>query len=81
MASPVPPDLYSHPRRGLYAAVVPKRLFLGIQDFRAALAARIDALAEGEHTVIGKRGRAVGVLVPIDWYREAAEKAGEPTEY
>lgn len=34
-----------------------------------------------KHTVLAVRGRAVAVMVPIDWYREAADKLGDPTEF
>lgn len=35
----------------------------------------------GTHVVFTRHGKHIAVLVPIDWYREAAEKMGDPTEY
>lgn len=70
------------PQGPLYAADMVKRLMLGVQEFRTHLAARIKAVTElGEHTVLAQRGKPVAVLVPIEWYREAAQKLKDPTEY
>lgn len=74
-------DPHSGPYNTLYASGVVKRLMLGIQDFRAALRERTEALERGEHTVLNNRGKVIGVLVPITWYREVSEKTGEPTEF
>lgn len=76
------PPMYGEPHDALYAADMVKRVLLGIQDFRTALAARVKAgAATGEHTVLQMRGKPVGVYVPIDWYRRAAEAVEEPTEF
>jgi hypothetical protein len=76
------PPMYGEPDTDLYAADMVKRVLLGIQDFRTALAARVKAgTATGEHTVLQMRGKPVGVYVPIDWYRRAAEAVDEPTEF
>jgi len=72
---------HGEPHGRLYAAGMVKRLMLGVQEFRTNLAARVKAIEEGEHTVLAVRGKAVAVMVPIEWYRQAAEKLGDPTEF
>lgn len=73
---------HSGPRASRYAADMAKRVLMGIQSFRTALADRVKEGAEkGEHTVVQQRGTPVGAYVPIDWYRRAAAALGEPTEY
>lgn len=76
------PPMYGEPHADLYAADMVKRVLLGIQEFRTALKSRVDAAeATGEHTVLMKRGKPIGVYVPIDWYRRAAAAVEEPTEF
>ncbi len=75
------PPMYGEPDADLYAAEMVKRVLLGIQEFRTALAGRVKAGAAGEHTVLQMRGKPVGVYVPIAWYRDAAAAMGEPTEF
>lgn len=82
MAIAQAPPMYGEPHDALYAAEMVKRVLLGIQEFRTALKARVDAAeATGEHTVLMKRGKPVGVYVPISWYRTAAAAVEEPTEF
>lgn len=77
-----PAEAYGGPHVDLYAADMVKRVLLGIQEFRTALKARVDAAeADGEHTVLMKRGKPIGVYVPMDWYRRAAAAVEEPTEF
>jgi prevent-host-death family protein len=58
-----------------------KRMLLAIQEARAQVKAVVDAVASaGTHVVFTRHGRTVAVLVPMDWYRDAAEKVGEPTD-
>lgn len=65
----------------LYAFVMAKREILGVQETRDRLRTRVDAvLEEGTHTVVTRHGKPVAVLVPMDWYRRAAEALGEPTD-
>lgn len=75
------PRTHSEPSQSLYAATMAKRIMLGVQDFRLALRARMNAASQGEHTVLAHRGRPVAVLVPMEWYRAAAAAMGDPTEY
>lgn len=78
--TPIRPP-HTGPHSSLYAAEMVKRVLLGIQEIRARIAERVDALDAAEHTVLQRRGRIVGAMVPIDWYRKASEKMGEPTEF
>lgn len=57
-----------------------QRVILGIQDLRLRMRERVDALTKGEETIVSKRGKVVGALVPIDWYRRMREQDGNPTE-
>lgn len=82
MTTTLAPPTYGEPHAELYAAEMVKRVLLGIQEFRTALAERVkQATDAGEHTVLMKRGKPVGVYVPIDWYRTAAAAVDEPTEF
>jgi len=76
----VRPRMYRRRHRPLYAAGMTRRVILGIQDFRLRLKARIDVLEQGEETIVQKRGKVVGALVPIEWYRQMREQSGDPTE-
>jgi hypothetical protein len=76
--------MHSKPHNSLYDAGMVKRLLLGMEAFRKGLAARLDAVEPkqgAEHTVVARRGQPIAVLVPIEWYREAADKLGDPTEF
>ena len=75
---------HGKPQVPLYPAGMVKRVMLGVEEFRTTLSARLKALSAGsseEHTVVAMRNRPIGVLVPIEWYREASKKLGHPTEY
>ncbi len=74
-------QMYGETDGELYAAVMVKRVMLGIQEFRDRLKARLDAVEGGEHTIIAKRGKPLAVVVPIGWYRDAAAAMNDPTEY
>jgi prevent-host-death family protein len=56
------------------------RVILGIQDFRLRLKERFDALEQGEETILQRRGRPIGALVPMDDYRKIRELRGDPTD-
>jgi len=57
-----------------------KRVILSVQETRARLRQVIDAVCSGQQVIMMRHSTPTGVLVPIEWYREAAEKMGEPTE-
>nr|WP_221374335.1 type II toxin-antitoxin system prevent-host-death family antitoxin [Actinoplanes polyasparticus] len=57
-----------------------KRVLKGIQELRRDLKAVVELVTAGTHVVFTRHGKTVAVLVPMEWYREAAEKMGEPTE-
>lgn len=61
--------------------MIRRRLLVGVEEFRTTLSVRLKAMRLGEHTVLAMRGRPIGVLVPIEWYRKATDKPGDPTEY
>lgn len=53
------------------------------EEARAALGRLIDAGADGkleEHSPVSKHGRVGVVIVPLDWYRQAREALGDPTD-
>lgn len=59
-----------------------KRMLMATQAVRAQLKSVLDAVTtHGAQVIVVSRSRPTAVLVPIDWYREAAEKMGDPTEY
>lgn len=67
-------------RRSLYSSDMVSRVILGMQDFRLKLKERFDALEKGEETVLQRRGRPIGALVPMDDYRKIRELRGDPTD-
>ena len=66
--------------RNPYDLDMAKRETVGIQDLRLKIKATFEKVASGLHVVIARHGKPIAVLVPMDWYRQAAEKMGEPTE-
>ena len=75
------PKAYREPRGGLYPAVMAKRVMRGVQDIRTQMGAVFDHIRTGEHVILARRGEPTAVLVPIAWYREAADAMNDPTEY
>lgn len=76
------PEVYSEQRPGLYAADMVKRVLRGVQEIRLNMGDVFRAIEErGEHIVFARRGKPTAVLVPIDWYRDAAAAMGDPTEF
>lgn len=76
-----PPQMYGGSNIALYASDMVKRVQVGIQDLRLHIKERVTAVENGEHAVFTRRGKSVAVLVPIEWYREATKKMGDPTEF
>jgi prevent-host-death family protein len=74
-------DLYVRPYGTLYDPGMVKRVMMGIQELRVRLRERVNAAEQGEHTVFARHAKPVAVLVPIDWYRDAAKALNDPTEY
>ena len=73
------------PHRNPYDLDMAKRDVLGIQELRSHLktvVARVEGTDEvpSEHIVFTRHNKRIAVLVPMQWYRDAAEKMGEPTE-
>lgn len=78
----LPAGMYGEPDGDLYAAGMVKRVMLGVQEFRIHLRERLRLIEDqGEHTVLARRGKPVAVMVPMDWYRRAAEALDDPTEF
>ncbi len=73
-------DLYAPPDRRLYDSRMVKRVLVGIQEMRLRLRQVVDTAVSGTHVVFTRHGRPVAVLVPIGWYRSAAEEMGDPTD-
>lgn len=63
-----------------------KRVLLGIQELRLRIKSVVGMVAGsaddpgGKHVVFTRHGKPVAALVPMDWYRQASEKQGEPTD-
>lgn len=73
------------PHRNPYDLDMAKRVLMGIQELRLHIkdvTARITETPEkpAEHVVFTRHGKPFAALVPLAWYREAAEKMGEPTD-
>lgn len=77
MASDSVTYLYGEKGDSLYASRMVKRVLMGVGDFRQYLRGRMQAGKAGEHTLVSARGNPDSVLVPIEWYRRAAESLGE----
>jgi prevent-host-death family protein len=58
-----------------------KRVLLGVQELRRMIGKLSASIEMDEHTVLTSRGKPFAVVVPIEWYREAARKMKDPTEY
>lgn len=75
-------DLYGKPAGYLYPPDMVKRVLRGIQEMRLQLGDVFKGIEErDEHAVFARRGKPVAVLVPIEWYRQAAKAMNDPTEY
>lgn len=74
--------MYAEPDSGLYAPDMAKRVLLSVQELRRTIGKLTSAVDQRkEHVVLSKRGKPFAVTVPIEWYRQAAEKMDDPTEY
>lgn len=63
-----------------YAAGMVKLVLLGIQQIRDTFTTQLAKVEEGEHAVVTRHGKPIGVFVPMDWYREMRKLSGDPTE-
>ncbi len=69
------------PYADLYDPAMPKTKPMGVEALRKVLGPEIEkAATDGTHIVVRKRGDALVVVVPLDWYRKAREATGEPTD-
>lgn len=81
--------MYDEPGGLLYAPPMRTEL-IGMEELRKDLAQRLTAAnppkrddepqPEPVHSAVTQRGRLTGVLVGIEWYREAREALGQPTD-
>jgi antitoxin (DNA-binding transcriptional repressor) of toxin-antitoxin stability system len=58
-----------------------KRVMRSVQEIRSEIGQIAEAMKRGEHIMLSFRGKVFAVITPIDWYREAAVKMKDPTEY
>lgn len=67
----------------LYASDMARRQMEGSEEVRTGWKEHLDAAltADPPHTFVTRRGKPVLVMVPVDWYRRAAEALGDPTEF
>ncbi len=79
------------PHSSPYDLDMAKRELFGIQALRLQVKAVVAKVAGGKladgteepggtHVVFTRHGKPTAALVPMDWYRQAAEKMGEPTD-
>jgi hypothetical protein len=71
------------PHKDRYDPAVPKMKRRSVEEARADLGRLIAAGAEGkldEHSPVSRHGRVGVVIVPLDWYRQAREALGDPTD-
>ncbi len=69
------------PYGNLYDPAMPTTKPMGVEALRKVLGPEIEASGkDGTHIVVRKRGEALGVFVPMAWYRKAREATGEPTD-
>jgi hypothetical protein len=73
--------MFGKPCGSLYPADVAKRVMVSVQDLRSSIGKIAAAMNGGEHLVVTYRGKVIGFISPPDWYRQAAEKMKDPTEY
>lgn len=69
------------PAGSLYDPAMAKTERVNVEKTRQTLGHRLDmGEKDGVHTIVAKHGRDAGVLVPMDWYRQAREALGDPTD-
>jgi hypothetical protein len=76
-----PAQMYVEPSAPLYPPSMVKRALMGIQELRGSIGKLAEAIERGEHLVLSYRGKVFAVITPIAWYREAAVKMKDPTEF
>lgn len=65
----------------LYASVMARTEFMGVEAARKVLGQRVDAAkGQGDRTVITKHGQPQAILIDMEWFRRASEAMGEPTD-
>lgn len=81
MADRPTPNQYGSPTAELYDPDVANTERLGVEAARKVLGPRLEkAKVEGVHTIIAKHGADIGVIVPMDWYRQARRALNDPTD-
>lgn len=75
------PPMCAEPNAPLYPPGMVKRVMLGVQELRRQIGQMTDAIERKEHIVLTFRGKVFAVITPIEWYREAAIKMKDPTEF
>lgn len=75
------PQMLGKPNRSLYPAGMVKRLMMSVQELRSRIGQLHQAMTRGEHLMLSYRGKVFAVITPIKWYRQAAEKMDDPTEF
>jgi hypothetical protein len=76
-----PREMRGEPSASLYPPGMVKRVMLGVQELRRWIGQLTEAIERDEHIVLTFRGKVFAVITPIKWYREAAIKMKDPTEY
>jgi prevent-host-death family protein len=72
---------YESPSGCRYDPAMAKVEHMTVEEARKVLGRRVDrARDEDVHTAVTKHGRTIAVVVPLDWYRQAREAVGDPTD-
>lgn len=80
-AAPQPSRWSDARAAGITARSRGSRIMLSVQETRAQLKSVVNAVSEaGRKVIVIRHSAPAAVFVPMDWYRQAAEKMGEPTD-
>lgn len=81
MLSTLEPSTQGSTQEYLYDPAMPKTEPMGVEALRKVLGTRIKEIKTTElHTVVTIHGKPEAVVVPMEWYRQARESMGEPTD-
>lgn len=75
------PPMSAQPNTRLYPPDMVKRVMKSVQEIRSQIGQIADAMERGEHIMLSFRGKVFAAITPIGWYRDAAVKMKDPTEY
>ena len=81
MAASATSEQYGTPTGNLYDPGVANTERTGVEAARKVLGKIVDRIrATGVHVIVGKHGSDAVAIVPMDWYSDAREALGDPTD-